>query len=92
VVYALVYNLVHLVMVRAALRQGVDPHRISFIDTLRWLVSADPHEELPELVVNPHRPDRHEPRVVKDRQDTYTKMSRPRETLRKELKRQTVDA
>lgn len=92
VVYALVYNLVHMVMVRAALRQGTEPHRISFIDTLRWLLSADPDEELPELVVNPFRPDRHEPRVVKDREDTYTKMSRPRAKLRKELKRQIVKA
>jgi hypothetical protein len=92
VVYALAYNLIHVVMVRAALAQGVDPYRISFIDTLRWLLSADLHEELPELVVNPHRPDRHEPRVVKDQQDTYTKMTRPRKTLRKELKRQKVEA
>jgi hypothetical protein len=92
VVYALVYNLVHVVMVRAALRQGVDPHRISFIDTLRWLLCAAPGEAIPELVVNPDRPDRHEPRVVKDQQDTYTKMTRPRKTLRKELKRQKVEA
>ena len=91
-VYALVYNLIRLVMVRAASVQGVAPHRISFIDTLRWLLSAGPDEELPELIVNPHRPDRHEPRVVKDRQDTYTKMTRPRATLQKELKRQKVTA
>jgi hypothetical protein len=91
-VYALVYNLIRLVMVRAASAQGVAPHRISFIDTLRWLLSAGLDEELPQLIVNPHRPDRHEPRVVKDQQDTYTKMTRPRKTLRKELKRQKVTA
>jgi hypothetical protein len=50
VVYALVYNLIHVLMVRAALAQRTDPHRISFIDTLRWLLSADLHEPLPELL------------------------------------------
>ena len=40
-VYALVYNLVHLVMLKAAQRQGVEPHRISFIDAVRWLLSAE---------------------------------------------------
>jgi hypothetical protein len=87
-IYALVYNLIHIVMLRAAQRQGVTPERISFIDTVRWLLSAQPGEQLPELVVNPHRPDRHEPRVVKDREDTYTKMTRPRRELKKDLKKQ----
>jgi hypothetical protein len=85
IVYAMVYNLVHMVMLRAAQRQGVEPHRISFIDAVRWLSSDSPFIE---LIVNPHRPDRHEPRVVKDREDTYTKMTRPRRDLRKELTRQ----
>lgn len=35
-----------LVMVRAAPAQGVAPQRVSFIDALRWLLSADPHEEV----------------------------------------------
>ena len=48
--------------------------------------------ELANLVINPRRPDRHEPRVVKDLQDSYTKMCRPREQLRKELKKQAVEA
>lgn len=91
-VYALVYNLIHLVMFKAAQRQQVLPHRISFIDTLRWLLSAQPGEALPDLLVIPYRPDRHEPRVVKDREDTYTKMTRPRATLRKELKRKSLTA
>jgi hypothetical protein len=91
-IYALVYNLVHLVMLKAAQRQGVLPHRISFIDAVRWLLSAEPGEALPELVVNPHRPDRHEPRVVKDQLDTYTKMTRPRAELRKELITKAVAA
>lgn len=91
-IYCLVYNLVHEVMVEAALRQGTTPDRISFIDTVRWLLSADPGESMPTLIVNPLRPDRHEPRVIKDLQDTYQKMVRPRAELRKALKTQAVQA
>ena len=89
-VYALVYNLVHAVMLAAAARQGVTPDRISFIDALRWLWTVGPNETLAELATNPHRPGRHEPRVVKDREDTYTKMTRPRSELRKTLKTMRV--
>jgi len=85
-VYALVYNLVHALMVEAAAQQNVPPERISFIDTLRWLLSAAPTDRTPALLVNPYRPDRHEPRVIKDLQDTYTKMVHPRTELRKTLK------
>lgn len=87
-VYALVYNLVHVVMLAAARRQNVSVERISFVDTIRWLLSALPGEEMPELIVNPRRPDRHEPRVIKDLQDTYRKMTKPRQELRKALKKQ----
>jgi hypothetical protein len=87
-VYALVYNLVHLVMAKAAARQGVPPERMSFIDTVRWLLTAGEHDQLPDLVVNPRRPGRHEPRVIKDLIDTYTKMTKSRDELRKQLKRQ----
>jgi len=91
-VYALVYNLIHCVMCRAAAARGVAPCRISFIDAVRWLLSSGPEQTLSDLIVNPHRPDRHEPRAIKDRQDTYTKMSRPRKQMRKELRRQKVEA
>jgi hypothetical protein len=91
-VYALVYNLIHHVMLQAATVQRVQPHRMSFIDALRWLLSATPGEPLPELVVNPLRPGRHEPRVVKDREDTYTKMTRTRAELRKEMKNKRANA
>lgn len=84
-VYCLVYNLVHAVMVEAARRQRVDPRRISFIDAVRWLCSADVGEPLPVLVVNPLRPDRHEPRVIKDLQHSYRKMVLPRCKLKQQL-------
>jgi Transposase DDE domain len=91
-VYCLVYNLIHVVMLEAARRQRVDPGRISFIDTVRWLLSAAPGEPLPALVVNPLRPGRHEPRVIKDRQDKYKVMTRTRAQLRKALKKQAEKA
>jgi hypothetical protein len=87
-VYCLVYNLIHSVMVRAAQRQGVTPERISFIDAVRWLLSAAPGEAIPKLTVNPLRPGRHEPRVKKDRNRSYPVMIKPRDVLRKALRRQ----
>ena len=65
--YALAYNLVRVAMCEAAGRQGVMAERISFVDALRWLRGAEEGEEMPELVVNPSRPGRYEPRVRKRR-------------------------
>lgn len=81
--YCLVYNLVHMVMLQAARVQRVEPDRISFLDAVRWLLSAAPDEALAKLIVNPQRPGRHEPRVIKDLQDTYRKMTRPRAYLKR---------
>ena len=65
--YAIVYNLVRLVMGEAGRRQGVPADRISFLDAMRWLVAAQPEDPLPALIVNPARPDRFDPRVRKRR-------------------------
>lgn len=83
--FVIVYNLVRMTMVEAAKRQGVEPDRISFVDALDALRYADPYADLPTLVVNPWRPGRDEPRVIKRRKDCYTIMTRPRERLRQEL-------
>jgi Transposase DDE domain len=91
-VYAVVYNLIHVVMLQASHRQGVAVDRISFVDAVRWLLSALPGEEMPSLIVNPRRVDRHEPRVIKDLQDTYRRMTQPRQVLRKALKKQAKAA
>jgi hypothetical protein len=82
IVYALVYNLVHATMLRAARCQGVDPDRISFLDTVRCLLSSLPGDPFTHLLINPHRPDRQEPRAIKDLHDTYRKMKIPRNQLR----------
>jgi hypothetical protein len=84
-VYVLVYNLVRLLMMEAARRQGVAPNRISFIDALDCLRDRQPGDMLPTLVVNPSRPGRHEPRVVKRRNDRYSVMTKPRDELRQAL-------
>jgi hypothetical protein len=84
-VFCLVYNLVRLVMLEAARRQGVPPDRISFVDALRWLATALPDDRLPRLVINPHRPNRLEPRVRKRRPKQYPLMRKPRKKLRQTL-------
>ena len=76
----------------AARRQAVDAERISFTDALRWLLDAKPGTDLPELIVNPSRPDRVEPRVRKRRPKEYPVMKKPRRELRKKLLSQRLAA
>jgi hypothetical protein len=91
-VYAMAYNLVRVTMGQAAGRQGVAADRVSFLDALRWLRGAEEGEEMPELVVNPHRPGRYEPRVRKRRPKQYPLMKRPRAELRKLLREKDLAA
>ena len=91
-VFALVYNLVRVVMLAVAQRQGVALERISFVAALRWLSTARPGAPLPPLVVNPHRPDRVEPRAVKRRPKPYTLLMKPRREARNALIQQHVAA
>lgn len=84
-VFALVYNLVRVVLQAAARRQHMSIVRLSHIDAFRWLASANEGEALPKIVVNPDRPDRVEPRVVKRRPKEYDRMTRPRAELRRQL-------
>ena len=86
--FALVYNLVRLVMLAAAKRQEVPVARISFIDALRWLQHAPGDGKLRDLEVLPRRPGRHEPRVRKRRPKGYDLMNRPRDELRQALRSQ----
>ena len=91
-VYAMAYNLVRVAMVQAAGRQGVEVDRVSFIDALRWLREAEAGEEMPELVVNPLRPGRYEPRAKKRRPKQYDLMRVPRAELRKRLREKDLAA
>jgi hypothetical protein len=84
-VYALVYNLVRLVMLKAAEKQGAKVSSISFVDALRWLAQAC-RQLLPlRLATNPSRPNRYEPRVCKRRPKQFPSMRQPRKQLREQL-------
>jgi Transposase DDE domain len=90
--FAITYNLVRLVMLEASRRQQVPLDRISFIDALRWLRDAKTDTPLTALVINPARPDRLEPRVLKRRMKEYNLMKKPRQALRKALLRKKAAA
>ena len=83
--FAIVYNLVRLIMLEASRRQGVAVNRISFADALRWLSSSPPGMALSGLIVNPDRPGRVEPRCKKRRAKKYPYMIHPRKVLRQRL-------
>jgi len=83
--FALVYNLVRSVTTESARTQGVAPERISVVDTIRWLIGPEADGDVTVLVVNPVRPGRVEPRVVKRRPKQYFRMTEPRAVLRKKL-------
>ena len=89
IVFALIYNLVRLVIAQAARRQQVAIDRISFVDAARWLATAHDEESLPWLVVNPYRPSRYEPRVRKRRPKQYPLMQNTRQALRLALANKT---
>jgi Transposase DDE domain len=91
-VYAIVYNLVRLVMAESARRRGVPVERISFIDALRWLREGTTTPDLSRLTVNPERPNRIEPRAIKRRPKEYDRLNKPRKELRKRLLDQHVAA
>lgn len=87
--YAIAYNLVRMMCVNAGREQGVGARRISFINALRWLrqllVLRCAGEPPPRLMVNPHRPGRVEPRLVKRRPPQRRYLTIPRAEARKHL-------
>ena len=83
--FAPVYNLVRSVTTESARVQGVAPERVSVIDTIRWLIGTEGDGDVTVLIVNPARPGRVEPRVVKRRPKQYYRMTVPRSELRKKL-------
>ena len=84
-VFALIYNLVRQVMISAARNQNVPVKRISFVDAVRWLQTAQEGDPLNELVVLPDRPFRYEPRVKKRRPRKYKLMNKTRKELKQNL-------
>jgi hypothetical protein len=84
-VFAIVYNLVRMVMWQSAALQHIGVERISFLDALRWLSAPSPGRPLVALIVNPARPHRVEPRVKKRRPKSFPLMIKPRQELRQQL-------
>jgi hypothetical protein len=91
-VYAIVYNLVRLVMIKAAEQQRAPLRSVSFVDALRWLSQAC-HVIVPLCIrINPSRPGRQEPRVRKRRPKEYDLMTKPRHELRQKLMTKSLAA
>jgi DDE family transposase len=84
-VFAIVYNLVRLVMWQSATLQHTAAERISFVDALRWLTAPRTGRPVAALIVNPLRPHRVEPRVKKRRPKSFPFMIKPRQALRQQL-------
>jgi Transposase DDE domain len=87
-VFAIVYNLVRMVMLQSATLQHTAVERISFLDALRWLSAPSTGLPLVGLMVIPVRPHRVEPRVKKRRPKSFPFMIKPRQELRQQLVQQ----
>jgi len=89
-IYLLIYNLVRLAMLRAASEQQVSSARISFVDALRQLCCQMLGlSGIATLIVNPQRPGRCEPRVLRRRIKPYDLLTRPRAELKRAMKSQS---
>jgi hypothetical protein len=82
-VFAILYNLVRMVMLQSATLQHTAVERTSFLDALRWLSAPGTNMPLGALMVIPVRPYRVEPRVKKRRPKPFPLMIKPRQELRR---------
>jgi len=89
-VFAIVYNLVRLVMCQSAALQRIGVERISLVDALRWLGAPSTGVPLGALLVNPVRLHRAEPRLKKRRPKSFPFMIKPRQQLRRQLVQQPL--
>jgi hypothetical protein len=91
--FLLVYNLIRIVMLRAARAQRVNVNRLSFADTLAWLRLADTRDihAMTRLKINPLRPGRLEPRVLKRQKKEFAYMMLPRTQLKSQLRAKHCD-
>jgi hypothetical protein len=89
-IFAIVDNLVRMVMCQSAGLQPIEVERISFRDALRWLSAPSTEIPLGALLVNPTRPHRVEPRVKKRRPKPFPWMITPRHILRQQLVQQEL--
>lgn len=73
--FVLLYNLIRGVMRQAAIQQGVDADRISFIAALNWLLWSSPGEAVSKLKVNPRRVRRSPARKLKNPRHRFTQLN-----------------
>jgi hypothetical protein len=83
--FLLVYNLIRRVMLHAARSQRVNVNRLSFADTLAWLRYGDLSVKS-RIKINPSRPGRLEPRVIKRAKKQYPFLTVPRALLKTQLR------
>ena len=84
-VFLLVYNLIRLLMLKMARRQGTNVNRLSFADALAWLRFGDLQCAV-DLKINPLRDGRLEPRVLKRPKKQFSYMTLPRAQLKTQLR------
>lgn len=84
IMYLIVWNLVRMTMARFARAAGVSVWRVSFVDALRWLCALlrGPQPTAVNLLINPERPGRWQPRKLKRRIKQYDLLNEPRQNLK----------
>lgn len=83
--FLLVYNLIRILMLKAAQSQRVNVNRLSFADTLAWLRLGNINTRV-DIRINPWRPGRLEPRALKSQKKQFPYMTRPRAQLKAQLR------
>jgi DDE family transposase len=89
-IFLLVYNLIRLMMLNAARRQRVNLNRLSFADALAWMRYGQIATQ-PTLKINPLRPGRLEPRVIRQRRSPFPRLTSPRSELKSQLRAKYED-
>ena len=80
-VFCIVYNLIRRVMLQIAATMKLPPQRLSFVDALRWIRDAVTKDTWNMIIINPARPGRRHPRVVKRRPKAYPRMTSERKSF-----------
>lgn len=87
-VYLTVYNLIRLMMLKAAAAQDVDVRRVSFIDAMRLLAARMIGlAGVEKLIVNPERTGRTQLRVIRRRGKFFDQLLIPRREMEAEIAR-----
>jgi len=82
--FAIIYNVLCSIMIQAADQIGCCIRRISFIDTIRWLLATRRDKIELSILTNPLRPGRVEPRAIKRRPKPYDLLTKPRQMIIKQ--------